>query len=273
MTRTLRTRLAALAAAGGLAGAAHAQEPVGPANPVAPPVTVPADPGVEKAVPLPAAPAAPAARPQVIRWPGGYMVMNGPEVIVRHAGPPAGGVNVRGTRSTNVVTNSGNGFGNTIVVSNGSGGGGVTVVRNARNGVGNRLIVDPDDLLLDADELGLDGIPGLDLLPVPFKPAPADPVVAPKMPADPLLDPAAGAIPAPAAVRVYKGKANPFWEKKAWSDAHDCNLYWSPADKAWFRYSSEDDVYRPVPPATAPAPPAAPAAPVPDGPELPVIAR
>ena len=86
-------------------------------------------------------------------------------------------------------------------------------------------------------------------------------MVAPKtLPADP-ADPLPAAGPGPAGpvrpARCYKGKANPFWEKKAWSDAHDCNLYWSPADKAWFRYHGEDDTYRPVP----------------GGPETPVIAK
>ena len=32
-----------------------------------------------------------------------------------------------------------------------------------------------------------------------------------------------------------------FWSKKAFSDALDCNLYWDPATKLWFRYGSDDD--------------------------------
>ena len=57
---SLRAGLAALAALGGLAAAAHAQQP------------------------------APAPAPQtskVIQWPGGYLVMNGSEVIVRNSTP------------------------------------------------------------------------------------------------------------------------------------------------------------------------------------------
>jgi len=34
---------------------------------------------------------------------------------------------------------------------------------------------------------------------------------------------------------------------------YDRNLYWCPTTKLWFRYSGEDDMYRPVP--TQPAPP------------------
>ena len=64
---SLRTGLA-LAALGGLAAAAHAQLP-----------------------PAPATPAAPA--PQVVRWPGGYVVVNGPEVVVRNAKPGGGSTN------------------------------------------------------------------------------------------------------------------------------------------------------------------------------------
>jgi hypothetical protein len=192
------------------------------------------------------------------------MIMNGPEVIVRHAGVPE----VR-AGSANIVTGSGNGFGNTIVVDGGRPG--VTVVQNARNGIGNRLIVNPDDLLLDLDDLDL-GVPlakpapvGPAGLPKPGPAAPADPGVVPPTippavappagpavpPADPMIEPP----PAPESPAVpvrttaapsYKGKANPFWSKKVWSDAHDCNLYWSAADRAWFRYASEDDTYRPV---------------------------
>ena len=54
--------------------------------------------------------------------------------------------------------------------------------------------------------------------------------------------------PAPAtAPPSYKGKASPFWTKKMFSDAYDCNLYWCPTTKLWFRYAADDDTYRPVP--------------------------
>lgn len=204
---TLRTLAAALAA-GGLAATAHAQPP---------------------------APAAPAAAPQVVRWPGGVMIQNGREVVVRQAGTPG--------RSTNVVTNSGNGFGNTIVV---GGGGGLTVVSGSRNGVGNRLVVDPTDLLLDLD---LD-FPDLKL-PPRQAPAPVPPAANPE--AVPVAPPPAEVRPEPPLVR---GRATEFWTARAFSDAHDCNLYWHPAARTWYRYHADDDTYRPAP--NPPAPPAAP---------------
>ncbi|MBX9624360.1 MAG: hypothetical protein K2X82_11180, partial [Gemmataceae bacterium] len=168
--------------------------------------------------PPPGGPAA--CEPKVVRWPGGSVVVNGPEVVVRQAGP-------RG-RSANVITGSGNGSGNTVVVDGGPGG--VTVVKNARNGVGNRLVLDPDDLLvdLDAELAGWLGAVGR------CKPAPADPFAPAKI------------VPADPGPKLYRGKANPFWDRKAFSEAHDCNLYWSPADRLWFRYGSDDDTYRPV---------------------------
>jgi hypothetical protein len=207
---SLRTGFAALAALGGLAAAADAQLPPAPAQP---------------------------ASPQVVKWPGGYMILNGPEVIVRNSTP--------GGSSTNLITGSGNGFGNKIVVSGGAGG--VTVVQNARNGVGNRLILDPDDLLIDLDAILGKSQP----LPVMPKIAPADPVMPPAVapapaPAEPKME--------PAAPPSYRGKASPFWTKKAFSDAYDCNLYWCPTTKLWFRYGAEDDTYRPVP--SQPAAPA-----------------
>src|SRR5262249_58998890 len=129
------------------------------------------------------APATPQA-PQVIKWPGGYMVMNGPEVIVRSTTPGGG--------STNLITGSGNGVGNKSGVRGGTGG--VTVVSGARNGIGNQLIVDPADLLIDLDAL-LAGT------------KPAAPAFAPVAP------------PAAAAPPSYKGKASPFWTKKMFSEA------------------------------------------------------
>ena len=59
---SLRAGLAALAAMGGLASVASAQLP--PANPP--------------------------ATPKVVKWPGGYMILNGSEVIVRNNAPGGG---------------------------------------------------------------------------------------------------------------------------------------------------------------------------------------
>lgn len=159
-------------------------------------------------VPAPAPPAAALPAPQVIRWADGYVIVNGQEVIYRRpgAGP-----------ATNVISGSGNGFGNTVIVDN-AGGSGTTIVRNARNGIGNRVVIDPSD-------------PRLDLPPGVF----ADPPAAP---------------PAPV---CHRGKESKFWTKKVWSDGYDCNLYWDPKAERWFRYQREDDTYRPVPPDYDPA--------------------
>ena len=118
--------------------------------------------------------------------------------------------------STTVITNSGNGLGNRIVV---SGTGGTAIVKNVRNGIGNRLILDPDELLIDLDDL--------------------------------LPQPAAKLQPKRLA---YSGKANQFWSKKQFNDELDCNLYWSDTDRLWFRYYADDDQYRPL--KTQPAAPA-----------------
>jgi hypothetical protein len=175
------------------------------------------------AQPLSAAPATP--EPQVIKWPGGYMVLNGREMIMRQNG---------GGQSTNVISGVGNGVGNRIVVDNGPGGG-VTVVRGSRMGVGNKLEINPDDLLIDLDKW----------LKPACKSAPAVPMTLPK-PAEPLV-PEALPVPAAEAAPVYKGKANAFWARKAFSDALDCNLYWDATTRLWFRYHADDDAYRPVP--------------------------
>ena len=184
--RFLRKSVAALLAVGGVAAAATAQPPV--------------------------------AKPQVLRWPGGYMVMNGPEVIVRQAGA--------GT-STTMLSGVANGFGNKVVVSNGRAGG-TTVITNSRLGFGNSIVIDDEDWLFDFPPKACPP-----KLPAPLLP-PADPMVVP--PAVPVAEPV-----------VYKGKANAFWSKKEWSEAHDCNVYWDPMSKAWYRYSKDDDAYRQLP--------------------------
>lgn len=159
-------------------------------------------------------PAVPAPPPKVIHWPGGWMMLDGQEMILRSATP--GG-------TTNVIRGSGNGFGNKIVVGGGSGGG-TTVISNSRNGVGNRIVLDPDDWVFDVDQW----------LPPVARPVPLPPPL-------PLPQPA---VPAPP---VYVGKANEFWQVKAFSEELDCNIYWSAADKLWYRYHAECDKYRPLP--------------------------
>lgn len=197
---TIRAGLAAAAALGGLAAVASAQPTVIQKKP----------------------------EPQVIKWPGGYMVLNGKDVILRQAAPG---------KSTNVIAGAGNGVGNRIVVDGGPGG--VTVVSGSRLGFGNTLVVNPDDLFFDLDAC---------LKPKPTS-APPEPVVEPKSAESVLPEP----LPAAESAPSYKGKANAFWAKKAFNEALDCNLYWDATTRLWFRYHAEDDAYRPVP-AQPPAP-------------------
>jgi len=237
---------AAVVVVGGLAVVATAQDPSTAARVTPPPLPPPsgqsapaqltpqAPPPAQTlpSVPVPPAPTQP--KPQAFTWPGGSVIVNGPEVILRTTGP-------RGL-SSNVITGSGNGIGNRIVVGNG-GAGGTTYLHGSRNGIGNRIVIDSGDLLIDIDAL-------LKELPVvPRKPA--LPVIPPA--AEPAAAPAPGVAPAAAPAPSYKGKDNPFWSKKQFSDAHDCNLYWDPVTRLWFRYGAEDDTYRPV--ANPPAPP------------------
>ena len=171
----------------------------------------------------------PGATPQVVRWPGGYMVMNGPEVIVRQSGT--------GT-STTMLSGVGNGVGNKVVVSNGRAGG-TTVITNSRLGFGNSIVIDDEEWLLD--------LPGVKCPPKPVAP------VVPAVPqADPVLVPPQAVPVAPPVAEqgppVYRGKANAFWSKKEWSDAHDCNVYFDPTSKGWYRYHKDDDCYKAIPP-------------------------
>lgn len=148
--------------------------------------------------PGPLADLAPPRAPQVIRWPGGSLTLDaplGPEVVRRT--PSADG------RSTTVISGSGNGFGNRIVVTNG-GAGGTTVIRNSRNGWGNRIVVDPEDERIELAARG------------------------------------------PARPPVRHPEGGKFWTEKVWSEAHNANLYWSPADRVWYRFDPADDRYRPV---------------------------
>ncbi len=84
------------------------------------------DPTLPPAKPLPP-PLAPAAR----------VVVNGPEVIVHQKG--------NGTGSSTVISGSGNGFGNRIVVGGGPAGG-TTVIQNSRNGIGNSIVIDGEEI-------------------------------------------------------------------------------------------------------------------------------
>jgi len=205
----MQTKLAALAAVGGLAVAAQAQQPAQPL---------------------------PAQSPQVIRWNGGYMVTDASgNVVVRQAGVPG--------KSTTVLDGVGNGIGNRIVVDNGPGG--TTIVRNTRAGVGNKVLISPYEDLIDIDDL-LQHSFGV-RCPKPAPKVDPEPVLMPPSKVLPATPQAATQQPVPGPeLLAYKGKENTFWTKKAFSEGHDCNLYWSPTDKIWFRYVKDDDTYRPV---------------------------
>jgi hypothetical protein len=224
---SLRTGLAALAALGGLTAFANAQLPPAPLPPVP----------VAPVAPAAVAPAVPTA-PKVIKWPGGFMIMNGSEMILRSTGPAGS--------STNIITGSGNGVGNKIVVSGGAGG--TTIVQNSRNGFGNRIVTNPNDLLVDVDAMLAGLVPAVPVAPMPpVQPVPPVPVVPQVVAPAPAPAPVDPNVAAPVAPPIYKGKASPFWTKKAFSDAYDCNLYWDPTSKMWFKYGAEDDTYRVVP--------------------------
>jgi hypothetical protein len=134
--------------------------------------------------------------------------------VVTVESPPE--VVVRGrTPGTNstVVVGSGNGWGNSVVIDGTPGAS--TVVQNSRNGFGNRVVINGIDVLAD----------------LPFG------------------ELTAAMTPPP----VYRGRATRFWAERAWSEADDCNVYWSAADGKWFRYHRADDSYRvlagdPLPP-------------------------
>ncbi len=126
MKTYLLTTGIALAALIGIASAANAQ----------PPEKVPVVPG----------------KPQVITWPGGYMIIDGKGgVIVRHTDlPGAAKAGKRLPGSTNIISGSGNGIGNSITI---GGGPGTTIVQNSRNGIGNKLVIPEGSTLIDLDFL------------------------------------------------------------------------------------------------------------------------
>jgi hypothetical protein len=78
---------------------------------------------------------------QIMRLPNGWILWDGPGVIVRVQGKDTEG-------ATTTIVNSANGVGNRIVVNNG-GASGVTVLQNVRNGVGNTVIVTPSGPVIE----------------------------------------------------------------------------------------------------------------------------
>jgi hypothetical protein len=191
--------------------------------------------------------------PRVVTWPGGYMTMNGTDVVVRHGVP--------GWPSPNLVAGTVNGFGSRVVVGNGFAGG-VALGSNGTTSFGRGVVVDLDSVTVALDDPfgdlgpvvvrpGSVVVPGLPTVRIPAVPAPPASPQAPPVTAPPAGTPPMVALP-PAdpngtAAPSYKGKDSPFWSTKQFSDQYDCNLYWCPTTRLWFRYGAEDDTYRPVP--------------------------
>jgi hypothetical protein len=120
------------------------------------------------------------------------------------------------TRGLNLITNSGNGVGNTIVVDNG-GADGLTILSGVRNGIGNRVLVRPQSgCVLD--------LPGLSSRAPDFGACPYDPLTG----------------------LGYKGKDNRFYSQTAYSRERRCTVYWCPRTWLWYRYDGGSDSYLPL---------------------------
>ena len=205
--------IAGLVAAIGMTGLALAQTPAAPEVAPAPTPVAPSEPHqpVPPTPPMLERPAAEPAPPVVHhKWVDGEFYAKGSEWILRQRRSNPG--------TTNIITNSGNGWGNRIVVDSGVPSGSVTVIQNSRNGVGNRIVVDGIELRIDGPTIPT-WVFGT-------------------------------ARPVPEAHRgeqIYQNRGNPFWTEKLWSDTYQCYLYWCPRTERWFRYHPRDDQFRPIP--------------------------
>jgi len=83
----------------------------------------------------------PDANRKFVRWPGGWMYLDEPGVIYHDDTAPKGG------GSMNIITDSANGIGNSIVIDGQTKG--TTILRNARNGIGNSITVTPKGPIID----------------------------------------------------------------------------------------------------------------------------
>ena len=173
-------------------------------------------------LPAPEPPASPdqepphPAVPKVVhhKWADGEFWTNGSQWIVRQRRSDAS--------STNIISNSGNGWGNRIVVDSGTPTGSVTVIHNSRNGIGNRIVVDGVELRINSPTIPT----------WVYGPARTTPDRTAKEP-------------------VYPNRGQPFWSEKVWSDTYRCYLYWCPRSERWFRYHPAADEFRPIPSAAA----------------------
>lgn len=77
---------------------------------------------------------------KIIKWPGGWMYVDEPGVIYHDNSAPKG-------PSMNLIENSGNGIGNSIIIDGSAPG--TTVIKNSRNGIGNTLRVTPEGPVID----------------------------------------------------------------------------------------------------------------------------
>jgi hypothetical protein len=143
-------------------------------------------------------------------------------------------------KNLNVISNSGNGQGNSIIV-NGDGSGGTTIINGYPNGVGNKIIIDGKEVIDQPGVIDPNWKMPADIN--QFIPANVRPWMDPGV-ARPWL-PEANTVPAPGAV-VYKGKANPFYQFTVFSPEMNCQLYWDARTLRFFRYVEAEDSYRPV---------------------------
>jgi len=151
-------------------------------------------------------------------------------------------------KNLNIISNSGNGVGNSIVV-DGDGTGSTTIINGYPNGVGNKIVVDGQKVL---NQPGL--IDNNWTLPEDIKALMEQdwdqwvPEAAKKF-----LPPGVGnkwmpdcrAVPGKTNV-VYKGKDNRFYQFSVFSPELDCMMYWDARTLTFFRYMAAEDCYRPV---------------------------
>lgn len=149
--------------------------------------------------------------PPVITETAGEMV---PEPVGEMVPEPADPVM---PKATNVIENTGNGVGNSIMVENdGLPGGSTTIIRNVRNGFGNRVIIQ-------------NGGAGIVLGNAPM------PAVMPAMPG----------VPFDWRAYVPGNRARLDWTERRWSTPLGCWLYLGNTDSQWYFYDSDQFVYRP----------------------------
>ena len=137
-------------------------------------------------------------------------------------------------KNVNIISNSGNGVGNQIVIE-GDGSGSTTIINGYPNGVGNKIIINGQNILNQPGLMDNRWIPNhvKQFMPPGF--------------GNPLL---AGQTNV-----VYPGKENPFYEFAVFSPEMNGMLYWDTQTQTFFRYSALADCYLPINWLTAPPQP------------------